>query len=414
MGIPFDIDREDVRQAGWAIVFHADEDQAVKDALAPLIEHRREQIGDHNIVKVLEYRDGDQVVPWLARHKVKFGPVEPERAPYYLLLVGGPERIPFAFSQLLSVIYAVGRLSFEGVAQYRQYAQSVIEYEKSNKTWTGRDVIFFGPRHKTDMVTKFTSEFLIKSLSDDKFIARLNKVARVGYNGVRLRPEESTKAALHNILHPAPGSLAPSLLLVACHGMQRPFGDPQQTITQGALVCQEYEGQGQRPNKPEDYFAASDLSPDAHLFGMVCFLFASYSVGTPDQETMPGGSDEAVAPKPFFSALAKALLSHPKGGALGVYGLVSRGWLPSSDPEVRWSYLTPFENALGSILSGKPLGLALSDFYERFSNLTVTINTSAETLSDRRFTPLLIERASVDAFVLFGDPAAHLNMQSST
>src|SRR5262247_3621428 len=58
LGGAFDLKLEDIAQAGWAIIFHKDEDQAVKDALAPLIERRREQIGDDNIVKVLEYRDG--------------------------------------------------------------------------------------------------------------------------------------------------------------------------------------------------------------------------------------------------------------------------------------------------------------------------------------------------------------------
>src|SRR5262245_24850115 len=50
LGGAFDIELEDLTQAGWAIVFHQDEDQAVKDAFAPLIDHRREQIGDDNIV----------------------------------------------------------------------------------------------------------------------------------------------------------------------------------------------------------------------------------------------------------------------------------------------------------------------------------------------------------------------------
>src|SRR5262245_51826633 len=51
LGGPFDVDLEDVKQAGWAIVFHKDEDQAVKDAFAPLIAHRQKQIGNDSIVR---------------------------------------------------------------------------------------------------------------------------------------------------------------------------------------------------------------------------------------------------------------------------------------------------------------------------------------------------------------------------
>src|SRR5438128_2659680 len=38
LGLPLDIDPADVRQAGWAVVFDADEADIVKQALAPLIE----------------------------------------------------------------------------------------------------------------------------------------------------------------------------------------------------------------------------------------------------------------------------------------------------------------------------------------------------------------------------------------
>ncbi|MGH9768374.1 MAG: hypothetical protein ACREAB_13155, partial [Blastocatellia bacterium] len=88
LGAAFDISLEDVTQAGWAVVFHQNEDQQVKAALDPLIKHRRDQIGDSGIVKVLEYRDGDSVIPWLARHKLKFGLIEPEKVPFYVLIVG--------------------------------------------------------------------------------------------------------------------------------------------------------------------------------------------------------------------------------------------------------------------------------------------------------------------------------------
>src|SRR5215468_10105870 len=44
LGLPFPLNPEFVEQGGWGIVFHKDEDAAVKAALAPLIEHRRHQI----------------------------------------------------------------------------------------------------------------------------------------------------------------------------------------------------------------------------------------------------------------------------------------------------------------------------------------------------------------------------------
>ncbi|MBK9706486.1 MAG: hypothetical protein IPO77_05650 [Acidobacteria bacterium] len=92
LGGAFDLDLEDITQAGWAVVFHKDESADVKKALGPLIEHRKKGIGNDDIVKVLEYRDGDTVVGWLARNKVGFGPVDPEKVPFTSCWLEAPTR----------------------------------------------------------------------------------------------------------------------------------------------------------------------------------------------------------------------------------------------------------------------------------------------------------------------------------
>jgi hypothetical protein len=113
LGLPMGVDPADIRQAGWAIVFHAEESAAVKDAFAPLIAHRQAQVADDQRCKVLEYRAGEKREKWLARHGIGIGSVRPEKVPYYLLLVGSPEKIPFLFRHHLSVEYGVGSLDFE-------------------------------------------------------------------------------------------------------------------------------------------------------------------------------------------------------------------------------------------------------------------------------------------------------------
>ncbi len=82
----------------------------------PLVEHRRAQAGD--LVKVLDYKKGEQVRDWYRRHKIATANFEPELVPYYLMLVGPPTNIPFEFQYLLGIEYAVGRLAFDSAPDY--------------------------------------------------------------------------------------------------------------------------------------------------------------------------------------------------------------------------------------------------------------------------------------------------------
>src|SRR5215210_1618543 len=56
--LPFWLDKTDVSQVGWGIVLATDERADVRDALQPLVSHRRAQAGDA-MVKVLEHRSGE-------------------------------------------------------------------------------------------------------------------------------------------------------------------------------------------------------------------------------------------------------------------------------------------------------------------------------------------------------------------
>jgi hypothetical protein len=156
LGALFDVDLTDLKSAGWAIVYHTSEGDDVKKALQPLVTHRQTQIGDDTIFRIMEYRDGETVPQWLARYGMGLGDIDPTKVPYYILLVGKPEGIPFLFGHLLDAVYAVGRLAFETAAEYGSYAQSVIEYETKTPA-NSRDVYFFGPQHIADKATTLSA-----------------------------------------------------------------------------------------------------------------------------------------------------------------------------------------------------------------------------------------------------------------
>jgi hypothetical protein len=419
LGALFDIDLTDPKDAGWAIVFHTAEDAAVKAAMQPLITHRQKQIGNDRIVKELEYRDGETVQQWLARHGMNFGDIDPEKVPFYILIVGSPTAIPFLFGHLLDAVYGVGRLSFKTAAEYAAYAQSVIAYETADGVPNTKEVCFFGPRQAGDSATELSATKLVKplALGEGPLPSVVDRLAKgkfkLTYTARYLDPAASTKQALREIFRPANGGRRPCLLFTASHGMGWPFGDPHQPADQGALLCQDLARLGTGPVDANHYFAAADLPKDAQVHGLVCFHFACYGIGTPREDRFlhkDGTAPPQIATDAYFSPLPQALLTHPNGSALGVIGHVERAWPSSIRTIGAGPQLVPFINALSFILIGVPLGYALKDFNERYAALSASLGSLLEKKSfglpvpDSDLASIWTARNDAEAYVLFGDP----------
>ncbi len=166
-----------LESAGWGVLFAEDTDPAIKEALRPLLEHRRNLVSRGDSRRYHEYAGTDGLWQdesksrFLARHGIGPGPVNPEKVPYYLLLVGGPEKIPFAFQHQLGVQYAVGRVAFETPEEYEQYALNVVEAETRLEP-QARRATFFGVQNPDDAGTRHSSQYLlqplVKGLSEDR------------------------------------------------------------------------------------------------------------------------------------------------------------------------------------------------------------------------------------------------------
>lgn len=422
LGLPMDVDPADVSQAGWAIVFHESESSAVKDELAALIEHRRAQVGEER-TKVLEYRPNESWRGWLARHNVAAGSVEPTKVPYYVLLVGDPERIPFRFQYLLDVEYAVGRLSFNPPGGYRQYVESLIDYETSATVPHDKTAVFFGTRHAFDRATQLSADVLVKPLADGipaegSHPAQPGVAERWGYGARKLWGEEATKANLNDTFRGCAGTKQPAFLFSATHGMGWPRGHADQVAKQGALLCQDWPGFGQIG--AAHYFTGADLPDDARVHGMITFHFACYGAGTPLRDGFfhePGQPPPEIADKPFVATLPKRLLAHPQGGALAVIGHVERAWgysivAPEAGPQ-----LLPFQNAIGRILVGQPVGYAVKDFNERYAALSTNLSGMLEDIDfgaqvpDQELASTWIERNDAQNYAVVGDPAVRLRVE---
>jgi hypothetical protein len=416
LGLPFDVDPAVLAQAGWGVVFSTGEDPQVKTALAPLIALRTSQVTDAARLKELDYVAGESRRKWLARNGVAAGNVDPTCVPFYLLVVGCPAKIPFGFCRELSVEYAVGLLSFDTPEGYAAYAASVVAAESNDIKPRSRRVTFFSTRHPFDPATQLSADQLVKPLAEGDLAGRV----RCSFESIS--SNDATHEALAGVLS-RKDATAPGLLFTASHGMGFPAGHADQRALQGALVCQDWEGPQAGSIARGQYFAAADVPDDADVAGLFAFFFACFGAGTPDRDRFshtPGQEPPVLADPPFAAALPQRLLAHPGGGALGCIGHVERAWGDSIVESGAGPQLIPFENAIGNVLAGKPIGLALKDFNERFAALSVSLAGLLENIGDgmivpdRQLAKAWIQRNDAEGYALFGDPAARLRLEPTS
>lgn len=419
-GLPWGVAPDDLKKAGWAVVFHRDEQPAVREALRALIEHRRRQVGDDARVKELTFNPGEDASTWLARHDVSWNNLEPTKVPYYLLWVGSPERMPFDVAHEIDGDYCVGLLHFDTPEEYARYAQSVIDYEAANGVRTRKEVVFFGTRHLGDAATALSADWLVTPLAegtaaDGPVPAQPSVPRELGFKHRTILGQAATRSALLEVLEGAAST--PALVFTATHGMVFPSGDARQTSAQGALLCQDWPGFGNVT--AAHYLAAADVPDTAMLHGAITFHFACYGGGTPRHDLYSfdaGQTPPEIATEPFLAALPRRLLAHPNGGALACIAHIERAWGSSitgiaSSPQIR-----SFQTAIGLMLVGKPAGLAVQEFNDLSATLSEVLSGllgrafQGEEIDDETLAFTWTQRNDAAGFVLIGDPAVRLRV----
>jgi hypothetical protein len=390
---------QDLAQAGWGVIFPQSAGLAteLRKALEPLLTRRKNEAGDSMYREYLEgkgYCPGDNHLTFLQREKAGPGRVDPKLVPYYLLIVGSPEEVPYAFQYGLDLHHAVGRIHFVSMKEYRLYADSVVAAETAPVP-PSRRMALFGPRQ--DEGTCLSMDGLLLPLAE-----RLRETCQVD----EFLAESATKANLKRLMG---GDATPDLLFTAGHGVVYKPESPRQRPCQGALVCQEWPGNGRV--SLEHAFAADDLDASAQLLGLIAFLFACHSAGTPKLNNFAEGAADVIASKPFVSSLAQQLLVR---GAMAVIGHVERVWQCSFLWRDTGFQSQPFVESVQRLLNGGPLGWSLEPINQRYADLAASLCAlmDEDDLGAPRDKASLaqLQTACRDArnYVVVGDPAVRL------
>ena len=410
-GVPFGVDPADLAQTGWGLVFAHDAPADVIDALKGLRELRQAQAGARyrEFQGPAGHRPGDRSRTWLARQGVAPGQAQVDKVPYYLLIIGGAEAIPFRFQYELGVNYAVGRLHFDTPQEYRNYAESVIAAEGRAGRAEAPRASFFGVCNEDDRATRMSSSMLVDPL------AQALAPRHPDWQLQQIMAVSATKAALAACL-----KSQPSLLFTASHGMGFPADDAHQRLDQGALLCQDWPGpmrhRGAIP--PDFYFSAADVDEHTDLSGVIAFHFACYGAGTPllDDYPQAGGARAQVAAAPFVARLPQRLTGKPGGAALAVIGHVERAWTYSFSWPGLGAQTSTFENCLHALMSGARIGAAMDAFAMKHADLAVALNGELEDIrfgaavNDYSLAGLWTAHHDARSYVVIGDPAVRIHV----
>ncbi len=416
-------DPMDLTQTGWAVLFASDVDPAIKEALKPLIEWRRSQVNDDKLFRVFEGPDGvrpnQTAGSWaLAKGVSLAAPVGPNRGvPFYLLIVGPPQRIPFEFQAHFDLQWAVGRLHFDEVADYASYATKVVEYEKGTGPAQSRRAAVWMPRNPGDLATPMLAGAVGANFLGQGVGPPLGQRQRFTVSSF-IGDGQATKARLTDIFRGSIDGGAPSIVFTGSHGAEWSIADPAiQRQRQGALVTQEW-GRGQ-PLQREHYFSGEDLPADAHVHGLMAFVFACFGGGCPDKDSYffnADGSKVALTPVPLVASLPQALLAR---GALAVIAHVDRAFSYGFEDVMG----TPQEQLLRTpvelLMKGQRVGMAADPLNLQWSTLAAQLGLALGGNLPGMPQPrsavvanLFIARDDARNYIVLGDPAVRLRTES--
>lgn len=407
------VDLGDPRAAGWTFLVNRDDPrrEEIEKALAPLGEHRG--MADPSPL-IFNGEPEEEWQDWMQEHYLGLE-LDGKRVPHYVLVVGGPDQVPFHFQSLLDSAASVGRVDFDTIGDLQVYVDKVLRHERAAGPTAAREALFFATDGGPGDATHFSRRFMADPLSNHVLKTRRFPTRAIVADG----------ATKERFLDDA-RQRKPALVYTASHGMAAPKEKLEvQKRVNGGICCDHVKGDA----REEWLITADDVDLDQpFLEGSVVFQFACFGYGTPAESDFRHwlGGAALNSSASFVAALPKKLLAHPRG-PIAFIGHVDTAWLHGfDDPESpylvdRWSSrIAPYKKAIEVLLASQPAGLAMSDMNKRFDYANAELTLTFDRMMKRKLemTPALhkrlantfIFRSDAQNYLVFGDPAARLRI----
>lgn len=402
-----DHDPRRLDELGWGVVFPQGIDDSVRQQLKPLLDRREGEAGKR--FKVFE--DVNPAMSWrdfLTSHRApRRGVVDPDRVPYYLLLVGSPQQFSWRFQRQLGTPHAVGRVDFATPEEYGRYA-TAMGGRPNPEIPQQPPLHVIAPRNDGDVATQLSSTRLARSVADAlSEEGRATVSSRIGHSADRAAFVDGLNCGDER-----------RFLLTASHGVGYEPGHDLQVGHQGALVTSSW-AKGETVDPANDLVTASvvdEVNPE----GLIALIVACFGAGTPRYDTFAelgrasNTEPEPLASAPFTAALPQALLSHTSGPASAIVSHVDRAWSSTFVGPLRESQAQTFKSIIKKVLRGCPIGAAMEDMTSVYAQAGAELaeavfhvdrgrRARAEEVNDR-----WLETADAGGYVVLGDPAAQL------
>ena len=410
---PPDVDFSDWKSAGWGLILPYRNNLSNKELASASDAPKPIQLlcEMRNNAPIFRYRaDTKEAVTHIRNYATRksvpienmnFG-VKRDAIPFYLLIYGTPDEIPWRFQYQLNATHAVGRLDLTGRA-LQNYVRALINDWQSESADASKAIIWAA---ETDAITKLMGSAIARKVYRKLQHDRDYRVQFISRD----------KATQDNLISALKG-WKPGLVITTSHGSTSPWSNPRQMSRNLGLMIDQ--------NKQTlDLKKLSKWEPN----GAIWYAHACCSAGSDQTSVYDGLFDGQTPNGQLLNAVTKlgakvaplprALLGAPKPLRCFIGHVEPTFDWTIRPPEAGDDLTKPLVTALyNNLYSSKPVGLAFRDFYRRLLALSALYDEMRARYNQHQDTGAQMVYSRLAAWdikstVILGDPALSLSLPS--